>query len=46
MQELLEAICIGLNNRYVAVDGDAHTICVKDRKTGKHFDIVVKEAEE
>jgi hypothetical protein len=46
MKELLEAIDMGLNNRYVVLDGDEHTLCVKDRETGKHFDIIVKETEE
>lgn len=46
MEELLEAIDIGLSNRYVVLDGDDHTLCIKDRKTGEHFDIIVKETEE
>ena len=45
MKELLEAIDAGLNNRYVVLDGDEHTLCIKDRQTGKHFDVVVKEAD-
>lgn len=46
MKELLEAIDMGLSNRYVVLDGDNHTLCIKDRDTGKYFDIVVKETEE
>ena len=30
MEELLEAIDVGLNNRYKVLDGDDHTLCVKD----------------
>lgn len=46
MKLLLEAIDEGLNNRYKVLDGDDHTLCVKDRETGKHFDIVIREVED
>lgn len=46
MKELLEAIDIGLSNRYQVLDGDDYTLCIKDCKTGKHFDIKVEEVEE
>ena len=46
MKELLEAIDMGLSNRYVVLDGYNNTLCIKDRETGKHFDIVVKEVED
>ena len=46
MEELLEAIDVGLNNRYKVLDGDDHTLCVKDRETGKHYDIIIKEVYE
>lgn len=42
--ELLEAIDMGLSNRYKVVEGDDHTLCVVDRETGKHYDIIVAEA--
>lgn len=44
MKELLEAIDMGLSNRYKVIDGDDHTLCVVDRETGKHYDIKVEEA--
>jgi len=44
MQELLEAIDMALSNRYKVVEGDDHTLCVVDRDTGKHYDIIVAEA--
>ena len=46
MKELLEAIDLCLNNRYVVVDGDDHTLCVKDRESERCFDIIIKEADE
>lgn len=46
MKELLESIDRGLSNRYKVLDGDDHTLCVKDRETGKSFDIILKEANE
>ena len=46
MKELLEAIDLGLNNRYIVVDGDDHTLCVKDRESERCFDIIIKEADE
>ena len=46
MKELLEAIDVGLNSRYVVLDGDDHTLCIKDRETGKCFDVVVKDSGE
>lgn len=45
MRDLLEAIDEGLSNRYKVIDGDDHTLCVKDRETEKHFDIIIKEVE-
>lgn len=46
LKDLLEAIDEGLNNRYKVIDGDDHILYVKDRETGKYFDIIVKESEE
>jgi len=43
MKDLLEAIDMGLSNKYVVVDVGECALCVKDRENGKHFDIVVKE---
>ena len=45
MEDLLNAIDMGLSNRYKVIDGDDHTLCVVDRETGEHFNIVVEEAE-
>jgi hypothetical protein len=45
MEELLEAIDMGLSNKYVVLEGDHETIYVKDRDTGKHYAIHVNECE-
>ena len=44
--DLLEAIEDLLSGRWEVVDGDDHTLCIMDKETGLHFDIVVKEAED
>lgn len=46
IRDLLNEIEMRLSNRYVVLDGDDNCICVKERKSGKHYDIFIKEAEE
>lgn len=45
MEELINAIDMGLSNRYKVIDGDDHTICVVDRETGIHYEICVLETD-
>ena len=40
-RDLIYEIDERLSNRYVVLDGDEDTLYVKDRETGKHFEIKV-----
>lgn len=40
-RDLIYEIDERLSNRYVVLDGDDDTLYVKDRETGKHFEIKV-----
>lgn len=40
---LMDAIDLGLSNRYKVIDGDEYIICVHDRETGKDYDIRIEE---
>ena len=46
MKELLEAIDAGISNAYKVIDGDRDTLCVVERKTGKRYEISVKEVDD
>ena len=46
MEELLEAIDMGLLNRYKVLEGDSDTLYVLDRENGKHYTIKVNECED
>ena len=45
MEELINAIDVGLSNRYVVLEGDHETLYVKDRETQKHYGIHIEECE-
>ena len=40
-RDLIYEIDERLSNRYVVLEGDDDTLYVKDRETGKHFEIKV-----
>lgn len=42
-KEIIDMIDNRLSMAYKVLDGDDHSIIVKDRATGKEFEIVVKE---
>lgn len=46
VKELIEIIDAYLPNSYEVLEGDDETLHVKERATGKHFEIKVSEAED
>ena len=46
IKDLIDAIDIGLSNRYKITEGFEDTLYVKDRETGTHYEIKVNECEE
>lgn len=43
MEELINEIESRLSNKYRVLDGDHDTIIIKDRDTGKHYEIRCQE---
>lgn len=43
MEELINEIECRLSNKYIILDGDHDTMYVKDRETGKQYEIKLQE---
>ena len=42
-REIINLIDDGLSLAYKVIDGDDHSVIIKDRATGREYEIIVKE---